>query len=97
MAGIDDLLNGLGGGVAVAVGAVVIAPVVAPALGRVMKPLIKNAIKGGIVLYGWGQESVAEMREYIEDTYAEAQAEMGKPAGAVTRGRPKSEGAAPAT
>ena len=99
MAGIDDLFkNGLGGGIALAVGVAVVGPVVAPVLGRVMKPLIKNAIKGGIVLYGWGQEGVAEMREYVEDTYAEAQAEMKKPeGGAASRGRAKSEGAASAT
>jgi Protein of unknown function (DUF5132) len=77
MAGIDDLFkNGLGGGLAVAVGVAVLAPIVAPALGRAIRPLVKGAIKGGIVAYGWGRESFAEMQEYMEDTYAEAQAEM---------------------
>jgi hypothetical protein len=52
---------------------------VAPVLGRVMKPLVKTAIKGGIVAYGWGREGLAEMQEYLEDTYAEANAEMGEP------------------
>jgi Protein of unknown function (DUF5132) len=98
MAGIDDLFkNGLGTGLAVAVGVAVLGPVVAPVLGNVMRPLIKNAIKGGIVLYGWGREGVAEMREYVEDTYAEAQAEMveGEPASTSRgRARAKSEGAA---
>jgi hypothetical protein len=93
MAGIDDLFkNGLGGGVAVAVGVAVLGPIVAPALGRAIRPLVKGAIKGGIVAYGWGRESFAEMQEYMEDTYAEAQAEMehadnGGRAGARTRGR----------
>jgi Protein of unknown function (DUF5132) len=77
MAGIDDLFkNGLGGGLAIAVGVVVLGPTVAPALGRALRPLVKGAIKGGIVAYGWGRESFAEMQEYVEDTYAEAQAEM---------------------
>jgi hypothetical protein len=95
MAGIDDLFkNGLGGGIAVAVGVAVIGPMVAPVLARVMKPVIKNAIKGGIVLYGWGREGLAEMREYAEDTYAEAQSEMvaveSEPA-SRPRGRAKAE------
>lgn len=97
MAGIDDLLkNGLGGGIAVAVGAAVIGPVVAPVVGRMMKPPVKKAIKGGIIAYGWGRESFAEMREYLEDTYAEASAEMGQveASGARRRGRGKAEGAA---
>jgi Protein of unknown function (DUF5132) len=77
MAGIDDLFkNGLGGGIAVVVGVAVLGPIVAPVLGRVLKPLVKTAIKGGIVAYGWGREGFAEMQEYIEDTYAEANAEM---------------------
>jgi uncharacterized protein DUF5132 len=77
MAGIDDLFkNGLGGGIAVAVGVAVLGPVIAPVIGRVMKPLVKTAIKGGIVAYGWGRESFAEMQEYLEDTYAEANSEM---------------------
>lgn len=41
--------------------------------------------------YGWGRESLAEMREYAEDTYAEVQAEMehsgGSSAGARSRAR----------
>ena len=77
MAGIDDLFkNGLGTGLAVAVGVAVLGPIVMPALARGLKPVVKGAIKGGIVAYGWGRESVAEMREYVEDSYAEAQAEM---------------------
>lgn len=91
MAGIDDLFkNGLGGGIAVAVGVAVLGPVVAPVIGRMMKPLIKTAIKGGIVAYGWGRESFAEMQEYLEDTYAEANTEMEHEAGrpeARSRGR----------
>jgi|Tabmets5t2r1_1033131.scaffolds.fasta_scaffold169343_2 galactitol-specific phosphotransferase system IIC component len=88
MAGIDDLFkNGLGGGIALAVGVAVVGPMVAPVLGRVMKPVIKNAIKGGIVLYGWGREGMAEMREYVEDTYAEAHAEMVEESQTAARGR----------
>ena len=80
----DVLENGLGGGVALAIGAVVLGPVLVPALGRAMRPVIKTAMKGGVVVYGWGRESFAGAREYIEDTYAEAQAEMEGIAGAET-------------
>jgi Protein of unknown function (DUF5132) len=98
MAGIDDLFkNGLGSGLAVAVGVAVLGPIVMPALARGLKPVVKSAIKGGIVAYGWGRESIAEMREYMEDTYAEAHAEMehGEGLTAATprgRGRAKAEG-----
>jgi Protein of unknown function (DUF5132) len=53
--------------------------------------VVKGAIKGGIVAYGWGRESIAEMREYVEDTYAEAHAEMehGDGATASARSRPR--------
>jgi hypothetical protein len=67
-----------------------------------LKPVVKGAIKGGIVAYGWGREGIAEMREYMEDTYAEAQAEMEHGEGATAtgargRGRAKAEGAASAS
>jgi hypothetical protein len=90
MAGIDDLFkNGLGGGLAVAVGVAVLGPIIMPTLARGLKPVVKGAIKGGIVAYGWGRESLAEMREYMEDTYTEAQAEMehGAESSAGTRSR----------
>jgi Protein of unknown function (DUF5132) len=92
MAGIDDLFkNGLGTGLAVAVGVAVLGPIVMPALARGLKPVVKGAIKGGIVAYGWGRESIAEMREYMEDTYAEAQAEMehGTVVATTERSRPR--------
>jgi hypothetical protein len=92
MAGIDDLFkNGLGSGLAIAVGVAVLGPVVMPTLARGLKPVVKGAIKGGIVAYGWGRESVAEMREYVEDSFAEAQAEMERGDGptAAARSRPR--------
>jgi hypothetical protein len=85
------LKNGLGTGLAVAVGVAVLGPIVMPALARGLKPVVKGAIKGGIVAYGWGREGIAEMREYMEDTYAEAQAEMehGEAVTASARSRPR--------
>ena len=93
MAGIDDLFkNGLGSGLAVAVGVAVLGPIVMPALARSLKPVVKGAIKTGIVAYGWGRESVAEMREYVEDTYAEAQSEMEHGEGVAAAARPRPRG-----
>jgi hypothetical protein len=93
MAGIDDLFkNGLGSGLAVAVGVAVLGPIVMPALARSLKPVVKGAIKTGIVAYGWGRESVAEMREYMEDTYAEAQSEMEHGEGVAAAARPRPRG-----
>jgi hypothetical protein len=99
MAGIDDLFkNGLGSGIAVAVAVAVLGPVVAPVIGRVLNPLVKSAIKGGIVAYGWGREGFAEMQEYLEDTYAEANTEMAEAetASPRARGRARPEGPASA-
>jgi hypothetical protein len=96
MAGIDDLFkNGLGSGLAVAVGVAVLGPIVMPTLARSLKPVVKGAIKGGIVAYGWGRESLAEMREYMEDTYAEAHAEMEHGEGVTGSARSRSRGRKP--
>ena len=98
MAGIGDIFeNGLGGGLAVAVGAAVLGPVLVPALARAMKPVIKGAIKGGIIVYGWSREGIEEAREYLEDTYHEALAEVhedGREEGGTgrRRGRPRKAG-----
>jgi len=72
--------NGLKGnivsGLAIGIGAAVLAPVVMPIVASVIKPLAKAAIKGGIMLYEKGQETIAEVGEVIEDIVAEAKTEM---------------------
>ncbi len=72
--------NGLKGnilsGLAIGIGAAVLAPAVMPVVASVMKPLAKAAIKGGIMLYEKGRETVAEVSEIVEDIVAEAKAEM---------------------
>ena len=72
--------NGLKGnilsGLAIGIGAAVIAPAVMPIVASVVKPLAKAAIKGGIMLYEKGKETVAEVGEIVEDIVAEAKAEM---------------------
>jgi hypothetical protein len=74
------LENGLKGnivtGLAIGIGAAVLGPVLIPALANVAKPLVKAAIKGGILLYEKGKESVAEAGEMVEDLMAEAKVEL---------------------
>jgi peptide subunit release factor 1 (eRF1) len=72
--------NGLKGnilsGLAVGIGAAIIAPAVMPIVASVVKPLAKAAIKGGIIFYEKGRETIAEVSEMVEDIVAEAKAEM---------------------
>lgn len=74
------LENGLKGnvvtGLAIGIGAAVLGPVLIPALANAAKPLVKAAIKGGILLYQKGRESVAEAGEMVEDLVAEAKVEL---------------------
>lgn len=72
--------NGLKGnilsGLAIGIGAAILAPAVVPIVASIVKPLAKAAIKGGIMLYEKGKETVAEVGEVVEDIVAEAKAEM---------------------
>jgi hypothetical protein len=76
-------------GLAVGIGAAVLAPVVIPAVARAAKPVAKAAIKGGLMLYVSGRETLAELSEVAEDVYAEATAEFAE----ETRGANAAEGA----
>lgn len=74
---LDDVFkNNVTTAVAVGVGAALLAPTLLPALGRVARPAAKAAIKGGILAYERSRESIAELGEMAEDTYAEARAEL---------------------
>lgn len=73
MAALDDVLKGnLLVGVVVGVAATALAPVLLAA-GR---PLLRSAVKTGILMYERGRESVAELRELVEDAAAEAHDEL---------------------
>lgn len=63
-------------GLAIGIGATILAPVVVPVVAAVAKPLAKAAIKGGVLLYEKGRETVAEVGEVIEDLVAEAKMEI---------------------
>ncbi|MFY9268289.1 MAG: DUF5132 domain-containing protein [Candidatus Manganitrophaceae bacterium] len=63
-------------GLAIGLGATILAPVVVPVVAAIAKPLAKAAIKGGVLLYEKGRETVAEVGEVVEDLVAEAKMEV---------------------
>lgn len=63
-------------GFAIGFGATILAPVVMPVVAAIAKPLAKAAIKGGVLLYEKGRETVAEVGEVVEDLVAEAKMEV---------------------
>lgn len=74
---LDDILKGnIVAGLAIGVGVAILAPVAIPVVATIAKPLAKAAIKGGLILYEKGRETVAEMGEVAEDLLAEAKAEL---------------------
>jgi hypothetical protein len=58
------------------VAAVLLAPIVLPLASAVNQPLVKAALREGIAFSERCQEAVAEAQERLEDTLAEAQAEV---------------------
>lgn len=67
-----NILNGL----AIGIGAAIIAPALIPVVSSVVKPIAKAVIKGGLLCYERGKESIAELSEMVEDIAAEAKAEI---------------------
>jgi hypothetical protein len=58
------------------IAAILLAPIVLPLASAVNQPLVKNALKEGIAFTERCQEAVADAQERLEDTFAEAQAEV---------------------
>ncbi len=79
--------NGLKGnilsGLAIGIGGAILAPIVLPIVASVTKPLVKAAIKGGILIYEKGKESVSEVSEVFEDIVAEVKSEMAQSSSTV--------------
>ena len=73
---LDDLKGNAVSGLLIGIGAAVLAPIVLPILASIAKPVAKAAVKGGIMLYERGKETVAEAGEMLEDIVAEAKAEL---------------------
>ncbi|MDC4206547.1 MAG: DUF5132 domain-containing protein [Candidatus Manganitrophus sp.] len=63
-------------GLAIGIGATILAPIVVPVVAAIAKPLAKAAIKGGVLFYEKGRETVAEVGEVVEDLVAEAKMEI---------------------
>lgn len=63
-------------GLTIGLGATILAPVIMPVVAAIAKPLAKAAIKGGVLLYEKGRETVAEVGEVVEDLVAEAKTEI---------------------
>lgn len=62
-------------GVTAAMAATILAPVLIPAIKKSGRPLAKSLVKGGILLYEKGRETVASAGEMMEDVVAEVRAE----------------------
>lgn len=65
-------------GIGVAAAATILAPVLLPVIAGVGRPLAKSLIKGGLMLYEKGRETVAMAGEAAEDMIAEIRAEDGQ-------------------
>lgn len=66
-------------GIAIGVGATVLATAVIPvlpAIARAARPGARAAIKSGILFAEKGQEIIAEVKEELEDIFAEVNAEL---------------------
>ena len=76
MALLEDVFgNGIGGTAGV-VGAVVLGSLLLPAVAGAARPVVKTAIKGGIMAYGRGREALAGLGAFVNETVAEARAEL---------------------
>ncbi len=65
-------------GLVVGVATLALAPILLPTLARVGRPVVKAAIKGAILAYQTGRETLAELAEVAEDLLAEARAELAR-------------------
>lgn len=82
---LSDFLKGDGGkGLAVGFASAVLTPIILQALTGAAKPLARAAIKGGLVVYAKGRETLAEMEETFDDLVAEVKAELEQEQGLAT-------------
>lgn len=63
-------------GLVVGVAVLALAPVLLPTLARVGRPFARAAVKGAILAYETGRETLAELAEVAEDLLAEARSEL---------------------
>jgi hypothetical protein len=86
----DVFGNGVGGPAAV-VGAVVLGSLLLPAVAGAARPVVKTAVKGSIMAYGQWREALAGVGAIVNETVAEARAEL--ESGAVAREGARQKGA----
>jgi hypothetical protein len=95
MAFADDLVkNGAAKGLIIGIGVAVLAPVLLPTLVRVGRPFARAVVKGGIVAYEKGRETVAELGEVLEDLVVEARAEIDQAESSPVSAAPPGEASA---
>ncbi len=63
-------------GLVIGIGAYALVPILAPALSRFGRPAAKALIRAGLLGYGRGRETLAELSETAEDLIAEVRAEL---------------------
>jgi hypothetical protein len=63
-------------GITAALAATVLAPVLVPIIAAAGRPVAKSLVKGGVILYEKGRETVAGAGEVMEDLIAEVRSEL---------------------
>jgi hypothetical protein len=91
MALLEDAFGNGAGGPAAVVGAVVLGSLLLPAVAGAARPAVKTVIKGGIMTYGRWREALAGVGAIVNETIAEARAEL--ESGAVAREGARQKGA----
>jgi phage tail tape-measure protein len=80
----DIFKNNLAVGITAAIAATILAPVLVPIITVAGRPLAKSLVKGGVILYEKGRETVAGVGEVMEDMIAEVRSEMEQRPGTAT-------------
>jgi hypothetical protein len=73
-------------GVVLVAGVAVLVPGALPAAVRFLRPAAKSLMKGGLMLYARGRESLAETGEVVEDIVAEVKADLAADQAAAAAG-----------
>ncbi len=63
-------------GLSIGLGLAYVIPKLLPVFGQAAKPLVKGMMKGSLIAYEKGRETLAELTETLEDLWAETKAEL---------------------
>jgi hypothetical protein len=86
--------NNLAVGITAAIAATILAPLLVPIITVAGRPLAKSLVKGGVILYEKGRETVAGAGEVVEDMIAEVRSEMEQRPETVAAASARATGAA---